>query len=66
MWKKPTLQKPDFMKVNLDEISEKESLETNGGLTTIINKPISQIIRTSGLVADPYPILSDISDIFKK
>lgn len=65
MWKKPSLQKPDFKKVNLDELSDRESIETNGGVTSIItDKPlISPFINPplSGVIAIPYPILSERS-----
>ncbi len=65
MWKKPSIQKPDFKKVNLDEMSEKESLETNGGLTAIklptIGIPIFPPL--SGVIAQPF----DFKDVlFKK
>ncbi|HEX9060456.1 MAG TPA: hypothetical protein VF941_09775 [Clostridia bacterium] len=67
MWKKPSIEKPDFKKANLEtmvsfaEITEKESLETNGGSSIgtieIINigilKPI-KITRTPGIVASPF------------
>lgn len=49
MWKKPSIQKPDFKKVNLDEMSEKESLETNGGLKL----GIPTFPRLSGMIAPP-------------
>ncbi len=63
MWKKPSIQKPDFNKVNLDEISEKESLETNGGIVTTklpIGIPIFPPL--SGVIARPF----DFTDIIVK
>ncbi len=64
MWKKPSIQKPDFNKLNLNEISEKESLETNGGIASTVS-PIS-IIKIypplSGIIAPPL----DLKDILIK
>lgn len=56
MWKKPILQKPEFTKVNLDEISEKESLETNGGAISLLPNDMKNIIRLSGMIAIPYDL----------
>lgn len=66
MWKKPSIQKPDFKKVNLDEMSEKESLDTNGGLISIKPPVIIPIIPPlSGMVAKPFDFTDDFI-IFKK
>lgn len=50
MWKKPSMQKPDFKMVNLDELSDKESIETNGGIMSIPT-------RLSGMISIPIPII---------
>ena len=63
MWKKPSIQKPDFNKLNLNEISEKESLETNGGITsTQLPIGIKIFPPLSGIIAPPL----DLKDILIK
>ena len=61
MWKKPSIQKPDFNKLNLNEISEKESLETNGGISSI-KLPIDIKIfpPLSGIIAQPFDFKDEI------
>ncbi|PYG86622.1 hypothetical protein LY28_02841 [Ruminiclostridium sufflavum DSM 19573] len=51
MWKKPSIQKPDFIKADLNEISEKESLETNGGLVESVNLAIN----LPDITVSPFP-----------
>ncbi|MDT8717560.1 hypothetical protein IAI10_12885 [Clostridium sp. 19966] len=57
MWKKPSIEMPDFNKSNLEELLEKESLDTNGGASAnssnINLDSISTITRTPGYVSDP-------------
>lgn len=56
MWKKPSMQKPDFKKVNLDDLSETESIETNGGKFNTSYIPI----RLPGLISFPEPIIPEL------
>ena len=66
MWKKPSIQKPDFNKLNLNEISEKESLETNGGIvSTKLPIGIPTFPPLSGIIAQPFDFKNDIN-ILKK
>ena len=51
MWKKPSLEKPDFKKVNLEELSEKECIEINGGL---VESPV--VLDTSIEIIKSYKI----------
>lgn len=68
MWKKPSVEKPSFNKINLEDMSVKESIDTNGGA---IGSTVEDIIKLppmkwppvilTGLVAPKYPI--DIGQI---
>lgn len=57
MWKKPSIEKPPFMKVSLEDMSEKESLDTNGGISeTTVEELIKLWPRPfMGLVAPGFP-----------
>jgi hypothetical protein len=57
MWKKPSIEKPDFNKFAIDDLSEKEAFELNGGLNlpnVVIFIPGTKPL--SGLVAPPIKI----------
>ncbi|MDT8717559.1 hypothetical protein IAI10_12880 [Clostridium sp. 19966] len=57
MWKKPSIELPDFNKSNLEELLEKESLDTNGGASVnLLNVDLSSIstpTRPPGIISYP-------------
>ena len=57
MWKKPSMEKPDFKRLCLQEISGKESLETNGGrIADLIS--IDPVIIPKEPIPNPPIVLS--------
>lgn len=65
MWKKPSIEKPDFNNFAIKELSEKEAYELNGGLSSSLRdlipdlNPIKPFKPTPGLVAPPIKIPRD-------
>lgn len=61
MWKKPSVEKPSFKKVNLESLSAKESLDTNGGATSLDGALIAPLMfmppsHPAGIAAQAYII----------
>ncbi|MDT8717558.1 hypothetical protein IAI10_12875 [Clostridium sp. 19966] len=58
MWKKPSIELPDFKKSNLKEILEGEAIETNGGsISNLVSTDLIQTIpptRPPGRVSETF------------